>query len=531
MGVMGEVSAAAPARFEFPGPLLPDYVRLNARWYPTQPAVIDEQATLTWQELDRRSNAVANGLLALGVGRGDSVAILLENCVEYVEILYGIWKAGAVTVPLNLAVPESGLEMMLNDAAARVLFLSPAQQARVAGMLGEVKSLLPGGVIVHEGTAGAFAAWRDGHLAGSPPVTIGDEDPCNIIYSSGTTALPKGIKHLHRRRIQSILELALGHRYHYGAVSICPIGLYSNVAWASLLCSLAVGGTCIIRRHFDPTAWIADVERYRVTHAMMVPIMFQRILDAPNFRPAAVQSLHAVLSGGSPLFEGLKRRVMENFSCAVIELYGLTEGFMTMLQPEEAEGRLASVGKPVRGNDYLLLDDDDQEVPWGGTGEICVRSVHWMLEYHNRPDATREAMYIDQHGVQWLRTGDVGRTDQDGYLYIVDRKKDMILSGGQNIYPADIEAVMIEHPQVAEVAVIGVPDEKWGETPVAIVVPKPGVADPGLAGMLLTWTNERVGKRQRIREVRITTTLPRNPNGKILKRELRRSFLADPGTA
>ncbi|MCC7489180.1 MAG: acyl--CoA ligase [Gammaproteobacteria bacterium] len=519
-------STTLPPRFEFSGPLLPDFVRLHARWYPDKPAVADEEVTLTWGELDRRSNAVANGLRSLGVRNGDSVAILLENCVEYVEILYGAWKAGAVVVPLNLAVNESGLMMMLQDAAVRVLVCSLVQQQRLAGRLGEAASLLPDGVIVHDGASGAYVRWRDSQDTGQPAVTIGDDEPCNIIYSSGTTALPKGIKHVHRRRVQSIYELAMAHRYHYGAVSICPIGLYSNTAWGSLMCSLIVGGTCLIRRRFDPEAWIEDVERHQVTHAMMVPIMFQRILDAPNFRPAAVKSVQAVLSGGSPLFEGLKRRVMENFSCAVIELYGLTEGFMTTLQPEETEGRLASVGKPVRGNDYILLDDDDQPVAWGGTGEICVRSVHWMIEYHNRPDATREAMFIDSRGVQWLRTGDIGRTDEDGFLYIVDRKKDMILSGGQNIYPADIEAVMVGHPLVAEVGVIGVPDATWGETPVAIVVLRPGSAAGNVAPAILEWTNQQVGRRQRLREVRIVETLPRNPNGKILKRELRQTYVA-----
>ncbi|MCE7902394.1 MAG: hypothetical protein DYH20_06980 [Gammaproteobacteria bacterium PRO9] len=258
MGGTGEVSAAAPARFEFPGPLLPDYVRLNARWYPAQAAVIDEQATLTWQELDRRSNAVANGLLALGVGRGDSVAILLENCVEYVEILYGIWKAGAVTVPLNLAVPESGLKMMLNDAAARVLFCSPAQRARVAGLLGEVNSVLPGGVIVHEGAAGAFATWRDGHPASRPPVTIGDEDPCNIIYSSGTTALPKGIKHLHRRpspslnwRLATAITMAPCRSARSGCTRTWP-GPRCCVRWPSAAPASSAGTST--RRPGSPTS-------------------------------------------------------------------------------------------------------------------------------------------------------------------------------------------------------------------------------------------------------------------------------------
>lgn len=530
MNIPGHAAGGTPAmpeHFDFSGPLLPDYVRLNARWYPHKVAVADEQVALSWRELDRRSNAVANGLRALGVRNGDSVAILLENCVEYVEMIYGAWKAGAVVVPLNLAVAEGGLLMMLQDASARALFCSPPQAGRLEARLGEVASLLPNGVIVHDGDSGGYARWRGQQAQGRPAVAIGDEEPCNIIYSSGTTALPKGIKHLHRRRVQAIFELAMAHRYHFGAISICPIGLYSNVAWGSLMCSLIVGGTCLIRRQFDPPAWIEDVERHRVTHTMMVPIMFQRVLDAPNFRPEAVRSVQAVLSGGSPLFEGLKRRIMENFSCAVIELYGLTEGFMTTLQPEEAEGRLASVGKPVRGNDYILLDDDDQEVPWGGAGEICARSVHWMIEYHNRPDATREAMFIDRNGVQWMRSGDIGRTDADGYLYIIDRKKDMILSGGQNIYPADIEAVMVEHPLVSEVAVIGVPDERWGETPIALVVPHADGGGGELRQALLGWTNERVGKRQRLREVHIVDSLPRNPNGKILKRELRRAWAAD----
>ncbi|MEH6752508.1 MAG: AMP-binding protein, partial [Paracoccaceae bacterium] len=208
--------------------------------------------------------------------------------------------------------------------------------------------------------------------------------------------------------------------------------------------------------------------------------------------------------------------------CAVIELYGLTEGFMTTLQPEEAEGRLSSVGKPVRGNDYILVDEEDGPLGWGETGEICVRSVHWMSEYHNRPDATKEAEYIDPDGVQWMRTGDIGRTDKDGFLYITDRKKDMIISGGQNIYPVDIEAIMADHPLVSEVAVIGVPDEKWGETPLALVVPR-GEAEGGsaLGEELLAWTNARVGKRQKIKQVLIRSDLPRNPNGKVLKRALR----------
>lgn len=512
-------------KFDIKAPLLHELVSLHGRWYPDKPAVVDETMTLTWRALDERSNAVANGLLAHGIQQGDSVAILMDNCVQYVEVLYGIFKAGAVAVPLNLSVNADGLVAMLQDADARAAFFTYTEYDALAPKLDRVSSLRDRFVLEYSGSNGTldYTFWRDQQAVSYPPVTVDEDDPCNIIYSSGTTGQPKGIKHLHRRRAQSMYELALAHRYHYGAVAVCPIGLYSNIAWASLFCSLIVGGTCVITRGFDAVSWIETVQKYGVTHTMMVPLQFQRILEAPNFSPDAVSSLDAVISGGSPLYEQLKRRVNEQFGCAVIELYGLTEGFMTTLQPEESLTRLGSVGKPVRGHDYIIIDEGDRILPWGECGEICVRSVHWMVEYHKRPEATRDTMYIDKDGRQWLRTGDIGRVDEEGYLYIVDRKKDMILSGGQNIYPADIESVMVDHEAVSEVAVIGVPDPTWGETPIALVVPRASIHTSS-AEEILAWTNERVGRRQKIRNVLFRESLPRNPNGKILKRELRMEY-------
>ncbi|WP_166424643.1 AMP-binding protein [Paraglaciecola sp. 20A4] len=510
-------------QFDIKPPLIHDLIRLHGKWLPNKLALIDEEKTLTWRELDQRSNQVANGLLALGIKSGDSVAILMTNCVEYVEIMYAIFKAGAVVVPLNLAVNEQGLINMLNDSQSKVLFATPEQAERLTGQLNQVPALTTS--IIYQKTTTLdgldYETWRDAEPLTHLDIDISDNAPCNIIYSSGTTGQPKGIKQIHRRRIQATYELALANRYHQSAISICSLGMYSNIAMASVFCPLVVGGTCVIQKDFTPTTWIETVKKYQVTHTMMVPIQFQRILEADNFSPDATSSLEAIISGGSPLFASLKKEISDNFRCVVIELYGLTEGFNTTLQPEDAEGRLSSVGKPFPGHDYIILDDDDNELPWPNTGEICARSISWMTEYHNRPDATLESTYIDKNGMKWLRTGDIGRIDEEGFLYIVDRKKDMILSGGQNIYPADIESVMLEHPAISEVAVIGLPDQEWGEIPMALVVLKQGEQAP-TTNQIIDWTNQKVGKRQRIKRLEFRVDLPRNPNGKILKRELRK---------
>ena len=222
---------------------------------------------------------------------------------------------------------------------------------------------------------------------------------------------------------------------------------------------------------------------------------------------------------GSPLAGPLKAQVVQRMRCELIELYGLTEGLITTLAPEDVERKLASVGKPLPGTDLRILGPDDRDVPPGEAGEIVGRGRIVMAGYHARPDASAEATFVDEQGRRWLRTGDIGRLDEEGFLYIVDRKKDMILSGGQNIYPADIESVMLGHPDVAEVAVIGIPSERWGETPLAVVVPRPGASGDAVA--LTAWTNERVGRQQRISGIAWRDSLPRNANGKILKRELR----------
>jgi acyl-CoA synthetase (AMP-forming)/AMP-acid ligase II len=278
----------------------------------------------------------------------------------------------------------------------------------------------------------------------------------------------------------------------------------------------------VLLRAFSPRDALAMIEAERITHGAFVPVQLERLLACPERGAFRTASLETMMCCGSALNPDVKRAFAREFDCQLIELYGLTEGLMTILEPEELERKVLSVGKPVLGADIRMVDEDDREAAAGETGEIVGRGRLVMAGYHAREDANREAIWVDPAGVRWLRTGDLGRIDAEGFLYIVDRKKDMILSGGQNIYPADIEAVMREHPAVAEVAVVGVPSERWGETPLAVVVLHAG--QRVAAAELVDWTNVRVGKQQRVSRVIWRGSLPRNPNGKVLKRELRQEY-------
>jgi acyl-CoA synthetase (AMP-forming)/AMP-acid ligase II len=353
---------------------------------------------------------------------------------------------------------------------------------------------------------------------------IRPEDPCNIIYSSGTTGVPKGIVHSHRCRFNWAVDLALVLRYRSDCVTLCSLGLFSNISWVAMLATVLVGGTVVLMPSFDAQAAASLIETERITHGTFVPLQLERLLGLADLERYRLDSLDTIMCCGSPLKLDVKREFPRRTGCKLIELYGLTEGLCTILAPEDFAAKTASVGKPFLGTDLRIIDEDDHELPAGATGEIVGLSPLLMQGYYGREAASREATWTDELGRRWLRTGDLGQLDADGFLYIVDRKKDMILSGGQNVYPADIEQVMREHPDIAEVAVIAAASRRWGETPVAVVVLK---SDRQLdKDTLLQWTNTRVGKQQRIADVHWRASLPRNANGKILKRELR-AELAD----
>lgn len=509
------------AWFQAPAPLLPEVLALNARWQRERPAVICDGRILSWREFHAQACQVANGLHALGLAKGDRVAVLMSNSEHMVVAMFGIIIAGCVTVPLNTMVSDAGLAAMIGDAGARCVITSADQARRLDAHREELDGVSKEAwIATGDERAGwkQFSAWCEAQDSSDPQVALADEDECNIIYSSGTTGKPKGIVHTHRRRLDWFYDLALALRYDRAAVNLCAIGLFSNISWVGMGCTLLVGGTVVVMPAFEPGEWLRLAEEHRATHSAMVPLQFQRILAQPDFDQFDVSSINSLMCCGSPLAPGLKLSIMDRLAPRLIELYGLTEGVITTLEPEEARARPSSVGKPLMGTDLLILDEDDRPCRAGDAGEIVGRCRHLMAGYHHRPDANEEATWTDDQGRRWLRTGDIGRLDEDGYLYLVDRKKDLIISGGQNVYPADIESVILTHEAVFEVAVIGIDSEKWGETPLALVV---GDANSIDAAALQAWTNERVGKHQRLVGVAFIDELPRNPNGKILKRELR----------
>jgi acyl-CoA synthetase (AMP-forming)/AMP-acid ligase II len=507
--------------FQAPGVTLPNLVALHGKWRGARTALIEGERRLTWGQFERETARAANGLSWLGLRAGDRVAVLMDNSLEMVILLFGILRYGGVAVPLNVSISDSSVARMIEDADARAIFACHRHYRRIDELRAQSETVARAArVALGNADPGwtEFNAWLG---AQSPEWhrAVASEQECNIIYSSGTTGSPKGIVHTHGSRMHWAVDLALVLRYRGDCVTLCSLGLFSNITWVAMLCTVLVGGSLVVMPSFDAAAAVELMARERVSHGTFVPLQLEKLLAVPNLERHDLSSLDAFMCCGSPLAIDIKREFPRRFDCQLIELYGLTEGLCTILAPEDFERKTESVGKPFLGTDLCIIGEDDREVPPGETGEIVGLSPLVMSGYHGNIAASSEATWTDAKHRRWLRTGDLGRLDADGFLYIVDRKKDMILSGAQNIYPADIEAVMRTHPGVAEVAVVGVRSIQWGETPVAVVVPASNA--PLVEQTLVEWTNARVGKQQRIRGVVFRAHLPRNANGKVLKRELR----------
>jgi len=496
----------------------------HAHYRPHATAVVFDRQRLDYRAFDGRINRVAHLLGGLGVKKTERVATLLPNTLELLELYWACARIGAVVVPLSPLLTGVGLSSLINDAGAVCLVTQRSLLPVVEAVLPELSTLAPARVLLIDGGAppwGDYAALAAAAPETPPPAAgVTGDDLFNIMYTSGTTGLPKGIMHSHRVRAMYALLLGAAWRMTPESVVLHSGAIVFNGAFVTLMPAFHLGATYILHRQFDATAMIATIAAEKVTHIMLVPAQIIALLDSPAFDPEKLASLQMILSLGAPLAQPRKDQLNRLLPGRFYELYGLTEGFLTILDKTEAVRKSGSVGCPPPFSDVRIVGEDGRDLPPGQAGEIVGRGPFVMQGYWRKPQLTAETL---RDG--WIYSGDIGYLDDEGYLYLVDRKKDMIDSGGVKVYPRDIEEIAARHPAVAEVSVFGIPHETWGETPIAAVVLKPG-ADAA-AEELRDWINERVAARyQRVQAVVIMPAFPRNAAGKTLKREMRDPYWA-----
>jgi long-chain acyl-CoA synthetase len=513
---------AAGTAGDLPFRPLAELIREHARAAPGQPAVIDATASLDYAALDVLMDRIAAALQRDGVAPSQAIAICALNSSRYAALFFGALRAGVVVAPLAASVTAASFRSMLADSGARLLFVDAS-----AGVVLEGAADLAKLVALDEDAPGtAFDDWLADPGSTPRPVVTVPEMPFNIIYSSGTTGAPKGIVQPHGMRWTHVMR---GGRFGYGrdTVTLLATPLYSNTTLVVFFPTLAFGGTVVLMDRFDVDRYLALAETHGATHTMLVPVQYQRLMASLRFAAHDLSSFRMKFCTSAPFAAALKAEVVARWPGGLVEFYGMTEGGGTcILAAHEHPSKLHTVGRPADGHDIRVIDEAGRELPPGSAGEVVGHSAGMMAGYHGQPAKTAEAEWFDASGKRFIRTGDVGRFDHDGFLTLVDRRKDMIISGGFNLYPSDLEAVLREHPAVADAAVAGVPSERWGETPAAWVVARDGAAIDAEA--LRRWANERLGKTQRIAFLRIVDELPRSAIGKVLKRELRDRFVADP---
>lgn len=499
-----------------------DQIRSHAASRPDHPVLIQDDIVLTYGELDALMDRIAASLQRDGLYPRDTISICASTSLDYAAVYLGALRAGIVVAPLSTTWTTDGLAGMMRDAGIKKLFVDDAGVAALASKQDEFSTrMVTLGSTKVNGLL-ALGDWlaADGSTFVQPDVQ--PDWPFNIIYSSGTTGTPKGIVQSHYMRWGSV-KRGVMNQFGPNSVLLVSIPLYSNFTLINLFASVGLGGAAILMEKFDAATYLKLAQKYRITHTALVPVQYQRVLAVPDFESYDLSSFRVKTCAGAPFAASLKAEVVKRWPGQLTEYYGMTEGGATCyLQADQHLDKLHTVGKPTPESEVRLLDDQDREVPNGQSGEIVGHSTLMMSGYFKLPEKTRQVEWYDATGKRFIRTGDIGRFDEDGFLTLLDRKKDMIISGGFNIYPSDLETMLCEHPTVSEASVVGVASEKWGETPVGFVVLKDGASID--AGALMVWVNDKLAKSQRLSAVILTDDLPRNQVGKVLKRDLRERY-------
>ena len=502
-----------------------DFLASHAATLSDKPAVICGERDFDFATLSRRASRVANAFTRLGCVEGDRVAWMSFNSIEGAEIANGLRRAGLIIVPVNYRLRGAEIAYVINDSEAKVAAAGPdhvdvmADAARAVNrdvkFVGASANLPPGWLSYAQLTDEASDDFES--VAGSG---LG----ASMIYTSGTTGNPKGAWRPHGVDIANVLQVISTFELSQSDVHlVCGPGYHSGVAFFSALHQV-LGSTVVLQPRFDAEDALDLIESHRVTTSFLAPTLLHRLVDAQKSRPRDTSSLRALILGAAPCPYALKVRAEEVFGQVLWEFYGATEtGVNTVLRPEDQLRKPGSCGTPLPGQEIRLVRADGTEADVGEPGELMVRST-WLAEYYNRPDATRAST---RDG--FFSVGDVAYRDEEGYYFICDRRVDMIISGGVNVYPAEVEAVLDAHPAVADAAVIGVPDEEWGESVKAIVALRPGQHATGEE--LIDFCGERLAGYKKPRSVDFVDELPRDAAGKLLKRKIREPYWASAGRA